>query len=303
MAKKYTETVDPNAPNHGHAFMLDLVGCNRRVLELGAAAGHVTRALVDRGCVVTAIECDGEAAVQLKGVADEVFVGDLNNAAIFDDVPPYFDVVLAGDVLEHLLAPQEVLNRAVRLLKPGGSVVLSIPNVAHADVRLALLLGTWDYREWGLLDEGHVRFFTLKTTRELIRGAGLVISELRRVRVPVFGSELAIDRDAIPAPVLDVVLADPESETYQFVLSAAVDNGDIRLNLLSDDVGRLREQVQQFTVEKGRLNAEIGELRRQLENAEIARKQSSEQLDALVRTKTFRYTRRARHWYGRMHHQ
>ena len=79
-----------------------------------------------------------------------------------------YDVVLAGDVLEHLVRPHDVLCRAVRLLRPGGHVVISLPHVGHVDVRLALLQGEWKYRPWGLLDATHVRFFTLPTIKEML---------------------------------------------------------------------------------------------------------------------------------------
>src|SRR5215475_15252145 len=151
MPSRYDTQVDPNAVNNSHAFALDLVGANRDVLELGAAAGHVTRALVAQDCRVTAIEYEPDAARDLEGIAEEVIVADLNDPAVFDNLPSEFDVVLAGDVLEHLIRPQDVLSRAARLLKPGGQVVVSLPHVAHIDVRLSLMQGRWDYRRWGLL--------------------------------------------------------------------------------------------------------------------------------------------------------
>jgi SAM-dependent methyltransferase len=310
--------------------MLELVGWNRHVLELGAAAGHMTRALVDQHCRLTSIERDAEAALQLSDVADEVIVGDLNDPSIFDKLQPEYDVVLAGDVLEHLIAPQEVLNRVTHLLKPGGHTVVSIPNVAHGDLRLALMLGTWKYRPWGLMDESRLRFFTYQTVQDMIRNAGLVITQMRRVRVPVFESELAVERSAIPTEVLDLILADPEAETYQFVLAAVVDNGDYQLRALSDRILELERsrqllqitndalraqqdplrqiadlnpppgQVDGLNREISRLKAEIEALHQQLEDAEVARRQSSDQIDALERTKTFRYTRAAREFYGRL---
>ncbi len=152
MLSRYDIQVDPSSPNNAHAFAVNFVGWNRRVLELGAASGHVTRALVDQHCRVTSIEYEAEAAQELEGMAVEVIVGDLNDPDIFAGLSPEFDTVLAGDVLEHLLRPHEVLRRAAQLLKPGGQVVVSLPNVGHVDVRLSLMQGTWDYRPWGLMD-------------------------------------------------------------------------------------------------------------------------------------------------------
>ena len=178
--------------------MLNMVGWNRTVLELGAAAGHMTRALNDQDCRVTAIEYDPAATVDLKQFADEVIVGDLNDPNVFSGIPTWFDVILAGDVLEHLINPQQVLSRAARLLLPGGKIVVSLPNIGHVDVRLSLLQGRFDYTPYGLLDATHLRFFTLKTIEDLARKSGLVITELKRVRVPAFETELALERSSVP---------------------------------------------------------------------------------------------------------
>jgi SAM-dependent methyltransferase len=254
MPSRYEAPVDADAVNNSHSFALQLIGWNRRVLELGAAAGHVTRALVAQRCEVTSIEYDPEAASDLAGVADRVIVGDLNDPDVFNDLLPEFDFVLAGDVLEHLVGPEEVLSRAVRLLKPGGQVVVSLPHIGHVDVRLLLMQGRWDYRPFGLLDATHLRFFTLEGIRDLVRGAGLVLTELRRVRVPAFETELGIDRSSVPTQVLDVILADPEAETYQFVFSAAVDNGDYRLRRLAERTSDLEREVRRLRIANRVLN-------------------------------------------------
>src|SRR6187397_839519 len=137
----YWAPVDPEAPNSSHAFSLRLIGSNKRVLELGPAAGHFTKALVDMGCRVVGIEVDPAAAERVRTFAERVVVGDLSDPAVIasaiDD--ERFDVVVGGDVLEHLPDPLSVLRACRAALKPGGVVVLSLPNVAHADVKLQML--------------------------------------------------------------------------------------------------------------------------------------------------------------------
>ena len=74
----------------------------------------------------------------------------------------------------------------------------SLPNVAHGDVRLLLLGGSFRYREVGLLDRTHLRFFTLETIRELLRDAGLLVVDTKGVVVPLFGAELGVEGTASP---------------------------------------------------------------------------------------------------------
>lgn len=87
-------------------------------------------------------------------------------------------MILCSNVLEHLMDPLEVLGRLQKLLQPTGYFVIALPNVAHWSVRLKLLFGKFDYtKEGGILDEDHLKFFTLKTAMELLQKAGLKIVE------------------------------------------------------------------------------------------------------------------------------
>jgi 2-polyprenyl-3-methyl-5-hydroxy-6-metoxy-1,4-benzoquinol methylase len=276
MASRYHQRVDPFATNNSHSFAVELVGCNRRVLELGAASGHVTEALVDRGCRVTAVELEPDAASGLSELAETVIVGDLNDPELLAGLEAEFDVVLAGDVLEHLLRPDDVLRTAARLLKPGGHAVVSLPHVGHADVRLALMQGSWDYNAWGLLDDTHTRFFTLKSIRRLVKEAGLVITELRRVRIPAFETELHLERDAVPTDLLELALQDPEAETYQFVFAAVLDNGDHRVGRLAESKRELERVLDELRIEHAALEAAHSRLVDELVVADEHRRDSED---------------------------
>jgi 2-polyprenyl-3-methyl-5-hydroxy-6-metoxy-1,4-benzoquinol methylase len=242
----YWAPVDPAAPNNAHAFMLEMIGSNKRVLELGPAAGAFTRALVAQGCRVVCIERDVDAAAAVEPVAERVIVDDLSDprsvAAAIDD--ERFDVVLGGDVLEHLPDPLRVLRACRNALKPGGYVVLSMPNIAHADVKLQLLDGHFSYREKGLLDRTHLHFFTLESIEGMLRDAGLLLTDLRRVTVPVFHTEQAVDPDGVSPEVLARALDDPEAETYQFVVRALVHDGDAELAHLASRAVALQTELE-----------------------------------------------------------
>ena len=239
-----------------------MIGHNKKVLEVGCATGYFTKVLVERGCTVVGMELNPEAANVAEGWAERVVVGNVDDEEVWNFVDDgSFDVITFGDVLEHLQDPLMVLRRAAQKLTPSGFVVTSLPNVAHGDVRLSLLHGSFRYRELGLLDRTHIRFFTLQTIRELLYEAGLIVVETRRVVMPLFETELGLARDDYPEAVLDEVRADPEFETYQFVMKSVLDNGSQavadmakRLEQVSDrahelEVGNkiLAEQVALFS--------------------------------------------------------
>jgi 2-polyprenyl-3-methyl-5-hydroxy-6-metoxy-1,4-benzoquinol methylase len=220
MTSKYDTKVDLNS-NSSHAQIVDLVGHDKRVLDVGAATGYLAEVLVARGCRVTGIELDPDAARQAERYCDRVIVGDLENMDLDVEIgEDRFDVIVFGDVLEHLKEPQRVLSRFGHFLRPAGYAVASIPNIAHASVRLALLQGEFRYRSLGLLDNTHLKFFTRETVEQLFEEAGFLISVLRRTVQDVFGTEIEVDRDAVTEDLLRQVQQDPEALTYQFVLTA-----------------------------------------------------------------------------------
>jgi hypothetical protein len=136
-------------------------------------------------------------------------------------------------VLEHLKDPLKTLREATKHLAPSGTVVISAPNIAHADVKVALINGDFPYREDGLLDRTHIHFFTKESLLALVRDAGMAVVEISRVTVPVFETELGVSRNAVDAPTLDSILRDRESETYQFVVKATRDDADHSIEDLS----------------------------------------------------------------------
>lgn len=148
----------------------------RRVLEVGCGEGQMGRLLKERGHHVTGLELIPEAAEVARRWLDRVETADVECGLPFP--PGSFDAVIFADVLEHLVDPWRVVREASALLAPGGCVVASIPNVQNLDVLWRLARGRWEYRERGITDFGHLRFFTLRSIRELFAQAGLRIVQV-----------------------------------------------------------------------------------------------------------------------------
>ena len=219
--ERYQTEIDLGNPNLSHTQVIDLVGHDKSVLDVGCATGDVARALVARGCRVSGLEIDADAAEKARPDLDQLVIADLNTSVLTEHFRPgSFDVVIFADVLEHLLDPARVLEDSLTLLAPQGRVVVSIPNIAHGGVRLALLQGRWQYTETGLLDATHVRFFTRSTFADLLEDAGLVIEELRSTVADPMSTEVEVDGDQIPAAVVEWVRDQPEALHYQFIASA-----------------------------------------------------------------------------------
>ena len=143
-----------------------------RVLDAGCGFATTSARIQQLGNEVTGIDSSPEIeAIAAKRLA-RVIHGDVVDADLGNE---QFDVIIFADVLEHLPWPVGVLRRYLRWLAPGGSVIISLPNVGLWSVRLAHLFGSWNYDETGVLDRTHLRFFTRKSAKWMIGEAGLHI--------------------------------------------------------------------------------------------------------------------------------
>lgn len=144
-----------------------------RVLDVGcdtARFGEALRKL--KGCRVDGIEPDGAAAEVARGRLDRIWQRRVEDDATFQGLGPY-DVVLFLDVLEHLVDPWRALKTATTVLRPGGAVHIVTPNVAHVSVVRRLLVGRFDYAEFGTMDRTHLRWFTRASLKASLENAGL----------------------------------------------------------------------------------------------------------------------------------
>jgi methionine biosynthesis protein MetW len=178
----------------GNGSLLDVVRdvlpANGSVLDIGCASGGLLAALAGSAGRRVGIEISQAAAAAAREVADEVFVGDIADPEL-DLGPDGFDVIVLADVLEHTADPTAALAQALRFCAPQGKVVVSVPNVAHWIARVQLARGKWDYVESGLLDRGHLRFFTRSTILAELQAAGLRIERVESV-VPRLVNHLPI---------------------------------------------------------------------------------------------------------------
>lgn len=201
-------------PHRSHQKLLRLVDGADRVLDVGCSSGYLAQRLQAHGAAVVGLEVDERAAAEARRFCESVRVGDVETMDLPFE-PASFDVILCGDLIEHLRDPQAFLERVRPLLKPGGRLILSTPNVANWAMRLSLLFGRFRYTDRGLLDRGHTHLFTRKTLQECLTAAGYRITQFDfTVPVPV----LATPR--VEAAAHSIGRLRPSLFAYQFVVEA-----------------------------------------------------------------------------------
>ena len=164
------------------------------VLDLGCASGGLLALLRPRAGLLAGLELSPTAAKAAAEVGDLVVQGALEDPVLpFEDGS--FDLVVLADVLEHLADPPAALRRAVGWCRPGGAVLLSVPNVAHWIARLTLVRGRWPATDSGTFDASHLRWFTRDAVAALLADAGLREAELDAI-VPALRNHIAAGRVA-----------------------------------------------------------------------------------------------------------
>ncbi len=170
-------------PFRGHHLLaravIDATPDGGTVFEGGVSTGYFARLLVRRGLTVDGFELDPVAAEEARTVCRSVWTGDLSTFDLDSVVPDHsYDTLLFGDTLEHLPDPAETLRRLAPKLVPSGALVLSIPNVANWGIRLSLLAGRFPYRDRGILDRTHLRFYTRASLAEMVSSAGFEVTSI-----------------------------------------------------------------------------------------------------------------------------
>lgn len=153
----------------------------KSVLEVGCAAGGTGRLLRSLGVEhLIGIELNPVYAAIASEHYSNIFVGDaemLDQSLVEDNS---LDCIIYSDVLEHFRDPWALLRRHVAYLRPGGHVAASIPNIRYYKaVHDLVFRDKWEYRDAGILDRGHLRFFTWRSIEELFHETGLQIVNLK----------------------------------------------------------------------------------------------------------------------------
>ena len=221
---KYEYKVNPNT---AAAKVIRMVGADKRVLELGPGPGSITSHLHENGCRVTALELDNKAIEIVAKYCEHVLACDLNDPKWPDMLAAMgkFDVIVAGDVLEHLYDPWATLSNLHTLLAEGGQVIISLPHAGHSAIISCLLAGNFEYGPWGLLDKTHIRFFAIKNIQKLFNDAGFKIIEADFVVKRPEQTEFARYWRQLPVGTKQALDSNPFGTIYQVVIRAVPQSG------------------------------------------------------------------------------
>ncbi len=154
-----------------------------KLLDIGCSRGEVAELIDSPGIAYEGVEPFSDDYAFAVGLG--LNVKQLTAEEAIRQLTNEYDLLVFGDVLEHLVSPSDVLSESRKILSQNGVVLLSVPNVAHFTNRISLFFGNWDYKDRGIRDRTHLKFFTIKTIKEMCLAAGFQIIETSYTPIPI----------------------------------------------------------------------------------------------------------------------
>ena len=247
------------------ASIVRLVGSDKRVLVVGHSVRSLSRAIHDRRCQVVAIETDRSAALAAREYVERVVVGDVERLNLVQELNQQsFECVVLAGLLEFVREPLVVLKTLKKYVRPEGSLVSAVSNVAHGALHIKLLReGRLPRIENDRVAPRSLYSYTRETLEQLLEEAGFAVGRLDRCELPIECSDVNQDHPAVPAKLLENLSQDADARTTHFV-ALAYPLPHSHLDLIQK---RMREMPEQNDAARRELTA-LGPLAQRVTNME-----------------------------------
>lgn len=159
--------------------MIQLVGKHKFVLDLGCFSGYMIQKFIENENKAWGTDTNKDFLIHCRKKGLEVFNADCERQLPFDTSS--FDVVVAGELIEHIYDTDKFLEECNRVLRPGGELIISTPNMGFWKHRLKLLLGLnmpFEYGGDAGFFIGHIRYFNLASFKRAISGHGFSLERV-----------------------------------------------------------------------------------------------------------------------------
>ena len=154
----------------------------KRILDVGCATGYLGARIKNLGNYVVGADISGPAVDKASKILDEAYVFDLEG--FWPNLGEKFDLAILPEILEHVFDPIEVLKKVKSWLKEGGEIIITTPNILPWTNRIKIMFGKFEYTDQGLMDFGHIRFFTYKYLNQVLKDSGFVMVKENNIIFP-----------------------------------------------------------------------------------------------------------------------
>lgn len=200
-----------------------IIEAGSQVLDLGAGVGALGDYLTtQKSCTVDGVELDPASVAASRAAYRTLIEGDilaLDLSAAFGSV--HYDYIVCADLIEHLPQPKHLLNKLKPLMGQNCKLLLSVPNISYLGAIAEILQGRFTYRDTGIFDETHLRFFTADSLGRLLAQSRYRVERAERVELALGDSEFDSELlNQLPTALSRQIRSIPEYQTYQFICEA-----------------------------------------------------------------------------------
>lgn len=207
---------------------------NANVLEFGSANGRLTKYLYEnKNCKVDIVEIDEESGREAAQFAANAFLGEERGDIekfFWMETEQRYDYIVFADVLEHLVHPQEVMDRCKMILNESGKMLVSVPNISHNSIIIDLINDRFQYLSTGIMDYTHVRFFTRQSFEEMALQVGWTIVEEKAKNIRVGETEIKNAYSDVSRETAKELMARPQGNIYQYMFVLALNSNYVQGN-------------------------------------------------------------------------
>jgi len=164
--------------NQGNKFVYDAIpGSAKTILDLGCGGANVGKTITNNKYIWEGVTISESEAQIARQHYQNVFVHNLENGLPTESKERHYDVCICSHVLEHIAWPQRLFSdiRSV-LTKSNGTLIVALPNALYYDIRMKFLRGKFEYRDSGILDINHLRWYTFASGKKLLEQNGFTIT-------------------------------------------------------------------------------------------------------------------------------
>jgi len=286
----YTQNQYVKDENNSWSIVFELVKDKQTVLDIGCSSGNFGAELINRkACIVDGIDMDEKDVKLAQKKLRNAYVQNVESDNL-DHLIGKYDAVLMMDVIEHLVTPVPTLKKIATLLKPGGSLIFSVPNMAHISVRLDLLLGDLDYRNTGLLDDTHLHFYSEKTLLKVLKNAGYTVDTAKSstVSYPKQLVNLKLEEAGLKAsPKFEKMIEKTKGNVYQLIGTAQPSSNTIK-SISFPDKNPHEEHYLQIERAMNDQSRHLRNLEGEIQARDQHIKNVEERLQHIVNTRTYK---------------
>lgn len=227
-----------NQPNNPLKVISELIEDGSRILDIGTGNGILADILKHKltRIIIDGIEVNEFAGKLSRPKYRKFYQGDVRKLfKIFQD--EQYDYIILADIIEHMANPYLFLKKLVNITSEDTKIILTVPNIAFGSVRISLLNGDFEYSDSGILEKTHLRFFNIKTLKQMLEKLEICIELMINLQKNYFKTEINLIKYKLELTNFLKLKRDVYSSTYQFLVVLNKQQGEYQEIFIGPSTG------------------------------------------------------------------